>query len=115
MRKKIAHEEPPYYAYFEHPDGSWYMLWITRTQPKTSRGHKWHVHASFDKYKTALPNLESEWHKKPYGMSNWDFDSLDNAVKYFHEDRFLLRLKHGYELMIASIPKDWLPEELCAH
>ena len=87
------------------------MLWMTRTQPKTVRGHKWHVHASFDKYRTALPNLESKWYEKPYGMWNWDSDSLENSVKRFYEDRFLLRLKHGYELVTANIPEDWLPEE----
>ena len=111
MERRIIHETPPYYAYFEHPDGSWYMLWMTRTRPKTLRGHEWHVHASFDKHGTTLPNLESEWYKKPYGMSNWDFASLDEAVEHFHEERFLLRLKHGYELLVANIPEDWLTED----
>ena len=111
MKKQIAHGDPPYYAYFEHQDGSWYMLWMTRTQPKTSHGHRWHVHASYDKHRTSLPNLESKWHEKPYGMRNWDFSSLDDAAKHFHEERFLLRLKHGYQLVVANIPEDWLPEE----
>jgi hypothetical protein len=44
-------------------------------------------------------------------MANWDFDSLDEAIDYFHKDRFLLRLEHGYELIAANIPKDWLPED----
>jgi len=108
MEKRVVHEGPPYYAYFEHPDGSWYMLWMTRTEPKTQRGHEWHVHASFDKHRTTLPNLESRWYEKLYGMSNWDFDSLDEAVSYFYEERFLLRLKHEYKLITANIPADWL-------
>lgn len=111
LERRIVHIDSPYYAYFEHPDGSWYMLWMTQTQPKTTRGHNWHVHASFDKYRTTLPNLESRWYDKPYGMSNWDFDSLDEAVEYFHKERFLLRLEHGYELIAANIPEDWLSED----
>ena len=87
------------------------MLWMTRTKPRTSRGHRWHVHASFDKYRTSLPNLESKWYERPYGMRDWDFDSVDDAAKHFYEERFLLRLKHGYELVIANIPGDWLSEE----
>ena len=110
MDKKIVHEEPPYYAYFEHSDGSWYMLWMTQTKPKTERGHGWHVHASFDKYRTSLPNLESRWYEKPYGMSNWDFGSLNDAADYFYNKRYLLRLKHGYEVIRANIPEDWLPK-----
>jgi hypothetical protein len=111
MGKKIVHEDPPYYAYFEHSDGSWYMLWMTRSRPKTTRGHEWHVHASFDKHRTSMPNLESNWHEKPYGMSNWDFGSLEEAIDYFYNKRFLLRLKHGYDLIAANIPEDWLPEK----
>lgn len=87
------------------------MLWMTSTKPRTSRGHRWHVHSSFDKHGAALPNLDSRWYEQPYGMSNWDFDSFDSAVKYFYEERFLLRLEHGYELVAANIPGDWLPEE----
>lgn len=109
--KKILHGEPLYYAFFEHPDGSWYMLWMTSSEPKTQRGHRWHVHASYDKYGTSSPNLDSEWHKKPYGMSNWDFESLEEATEYFHEERFCLRLEHGYELIIANIPEDWMPKD----
>jgi len=111
MGKKIVHGDPPYYAYFEHSDGSWYMLWMTETLPKTSRGHSWHVHAAFDKHGTSLPNLDSKWYEKPYGMRNWDFGSFDDAAKHFYEERFLLRLKHGYKLMAANIPRYWLPEE----
>lgn len=111
LERKIIHEGPPYYAYFEHTDGSWYMLWMTRTDPKTLRGHEWHVHASFDKYGSTMPKLESGWYEKPYGTSNWDFDSLEDAIDYFYKERFLLRLKHGYKLIIASIPRDWIPEE----
>jgi hypothetical protein len=87
------------------------MLWMTRTQPKTQRGHQWHVHASFDKYRTSLPNLQSRWYEKPYGISDWDFGSFEEAADYFYKERFLLRLKHGYELIVANIPESWLPEE----
>jgi hypothetical protein len=111
MKKKIVHEEPPYYAYFQHDDGSWYMLWMTQTDPKTERGHEWHVHASYDKYGSTSPNLESKWYERPYGTANWDFDSLESAIDHFYKERFLLRLKHGYELIMANIPEEWIMDE----
>ena len=57
MKKQINHDKPPYYAYFEHADGSWYMLWMTHTKPKTERGHDWHVHATFEKHDVTKPNI----------------------------------------------------------
>ena len=107
MKKQIIHEKPPYYAYFEHAYGNWYMLWMTHTKPKTERGHDWHVHATFEKHDATKPNLDSEWYEKPYGTSNWDFDSFEKALEYFYKERYLLRLQHGYELVIANIPEDW--------
>ena len=107
MKKRITHNKPPYYAYFEHADGSWYMLWMTHTKPKTERGHDWHVHATFEKHDATKPNLDSEWYEKPYGTSNWDFDSFEKALEYFYKERYLLRLQHGYELVIANTPEDW--------
>ena len=41
MPKSLPH------GFFRHPDGSWYRLWITRSEPKTPRGHPWHVHANY--------------------------------------------------------------------
>src|SRR5690242_20663265 len=48
-RRCRAMADEPIHAFFRHPDGSWYRLWITHTEPKTPRGHIWHVHASYDK------------------------------------------------------------------
>ncbi|HSE83618.1 MAG TPA: hypothetical protein VLB01_03630 [Thermodesulfobacteriota bacterium] len=103
----IKFDGPPYYAYFEHPDGSWYMVWMTHTDPKTEHGHPWHVHATYDKFGAVRPNLEIRWYEQPYGTKNWDFDTLEEAVSYFYHERYLLRLKHGYRLVIANIPKEW--------
>jgi hypothetical protein len=44
----ITHGNPPYHAYLEHTDGSWYMVWMTETFPKTERGHRFHVHSNHD-------------------------------------------------------------------
>src|SRR5438045_8017143 len=78
--------ETPYYAHFEHPDGSWYLLWVTHTQPQTERGHPWHVHASFDKHGGIQPVISAEgWNMGAYGMHNWDFDDEAAAVSAFSE------------------------------
>lgn len=106
-RPALVHGDPPYYAYFEHPDGSWYMLWMTHTIPKTARGHPWHVHATYDKHGATRPDLNSPWHEQPYGMRNWDFDTLADAIDYFYKQRYLLRIKHGYYLKAGKIPRDW--------
>jgi len=103
----ITHSGPPYYAYFEHTDGSWYMLWMTYTEPKTEHGHPWHVHTTYDKLGAVKPNLEARWYEQPYGMKNWDFDTLEEAVFYFYHKRYLLRLRHGYRLVIGNIPEEW--------
>ena len=69
----MSTDSRPIYAHFTHPDGSWYRLWITQTQPKTERGHPWHLHASYDKTGTIAPIGGTLWYQQSYGMSNWDF------------------------------------------
>ncbi|HET9223141.1 MAG TPA: hypothetical protein VFO07_11580 [Roseiflexaceae bacterium] len=97
--------ETPYYAHFEHDDGSWYLLWITHSQPKTERGHPWHVHASFDKHGGLQPVPGGEgWNMGPYGMHNWDFDGEDQALKEFGE-RLRARLDRGYRIVRAQLPE----------
>ena len=93
----------PIYASFHHPDGSWYRLWITETQPKTERGHRWHLHASYDKTGTMAPIAGTPWHEQLYGMANWDFDSEEDAVTGFRE-RAAERLNHGYEVREGAVP-----------
>lgn len=93
----------PVYALFRHPDGSWYRLWITHAEPKTERGHPWHVHATYDKTGSIAPVAGTLWYEQPYGMSNWDFDSEADALAAFRE-RAEERLKHGYELREGAIP-----------
>ena len=94
----------PRYAYFEHPNGSWYRLWITHTFPKTARGHPWHVHATYDKTGTMAPISDTRWYEQPYGIANWDFTNETDAVKAFrvHADE---RLAHGYALCEGTIPR----------
>ncbi len=91
--------EIPYYGHFEHPDGSWYILWVTHTRPWTARGHPWHVHATFDKSGAIKPIPESDIGSfGTYGMHNWDFETEAEAVTAF-DRRFQARLEHGYELV----------------
>jgi hypothetical protein len=92
------------FAHFRHADGSWYRLWITRTQPKTERGNPWHVHASYDKSGTLAPVAGTDWYEQPYGMSNWDFQSEDDALAAFSA-RAAERLEHGYELREGTLPE----------
>lgn len=97
--------ETPYYAHFEHPDGSWYLLWVTHTRPRTARGHPWHVHASFDKQGGLQPVVSGDsWNMGAYGMLNWDFDEESAALAGFDE-RFQLRLEHGYYVVRAQLPE----------
>ena len=95
--------EKPVYAFFRHADGSWYRLWLTRSDPKTARGHVWHVHASYDKAGTTAPVAGVEWYEQPYGMANWDFDSRSAAVAEFRR-RAEERIGHGYELRDGDVP-----------
>lgn len=96
-------ETLPVYALFRHSDGSWYRLWITASEPKTERGHRWHVHASYDKTGTMAPVAGTDWYTLPYGMSNWDFDSREAAVEAFCQ-RAEERLSHGYEIRESRLP-----------
>lgn len=93
------------YAHFEHPDGSWYRLWMTHTEPKTERGHPWHLHAAYDKTGTIAPLEGPEWRHAPYGMANWDFDEEAEAERAFLA-RAQLRLDHGYHLLEGVLPQD---------
>ncbi|HSH79384.1 MAG TPA: hypothetical protein VLA19_12750 [Herpetosiphonaceae bacterium] len=90
------------YAHFTHPDSSWYRLWITHSQPKTERGHPWHLHASYDKSGTIAPIGGTRWYEQPYGMSNWDFDVEDDVLAAFRA-RAAERLEHGYELREGAV------------
>ena len=96
--------QTPYYAHLEHPDGSWYLLWVTQTQPRTARGHAWHVHASFDKQGGLQPVVGPGWNMGAYGMHNWDFDDQASALREFDE-RFQKRLEHGYRVVRAQLPE----------
>jgi hypothetical protein len=93
------------HALFRHPDGSWYRLWVTRTEPKTERGHPWHLHATYDKTGTVAPIAGTLWYEQPYGMSNWDFDTEGEVQAAFRE-RANERLEHGYELREGAIPEE---------
>ena len=94
----------PVYALFQHPDGSWYRLWITRTVPKTERGHPWHLHATYDKTGTIAPVADSAWYDQSYGMDNSDFDTEAEAFAAFRE-RAEERLAHGYALRQGAVPE----------
>ena len=94
-----------HFAHFTHPDGSWYRLWITHSQPKTERGHPWHLHASYDKSGTIAPVAGTRWYEQPYGMSNWDFAEEADAIAAFRT-RSSERLKHGYELREGAIAEE---------
>lgn len=91
-------------AHFDHPDGSWYRLWITHSEPKTERGHRWHLHATYDKSGTLTPVVDSRWYEQPYGMANWDFDTQEEAVAAFQQ-RIEERIAHGYKLRADDHPK----------
>jgi hypothetical protein len=92
------------FAHFGHADGSWYRLWITHSQPKTERGHAWHVHATYDKSGTITPVAGTRWYDQPYGMANWDYDSYAEAEHAFTA-RANDRLRNGYELREGALPE----------
>jgi len=102
----MSHDLP--HASFHHPSGAWYRLWITRTEPKTERGHAWHLHASFDRTGTIAPVAGTNWYELPYGMKNWDYDSRDEAHAAFLT-RARERLRHGYAVREGSVPGDASP------
>lgn len=96
MPKSLPH------AFFRHPDGSWYRLWMTRSEPKTPRGHPWHVHANYDKSGSMSPVAGVEWYDQPYGIANWDFDEEADARGEFSR-RAMERFRRGYELREGSL------------
>ena len=87
--------ENPVFAEFTHRDGSWYRLWITQSEPKTERGHPFHLHANYDKTGTMAPVAGTDWYEQPYGMANWNFETFEEAQEAF-EERAEERLAHGY-------------------
>ena len=95
--------DTPVYAFFRHPDGSWYRLWVTHSEPKAARGHRLHVHASYDKAMSTAPVAGWPWFEQEYGMANWDFDTRADAVAELHR-RAEERFAHGYELCEGAIP-----------
>ena len=76
---------------------------MTHSDPKTPRGHEWHVHASYDKAGSTAPVAGVAWFEQPYGMANWDFDSRAEALAEFRR-RAQDRIAHGYELREGSVP-----------
>ena len=90
------------HAFFRHPDGSWYRLWVTHSEPKTARGHAWHVHASYDQAGATAPVAGVKWFEQPYGMANSDFDSPEEAAAEFRR-RAAERVEHGYELREGNV------------
>ena len=91
-----------YYVALRHPDGRWYRLWMTNTEPKTGRGHPWHVHANYDLSWTVEPRSGDDWFERPYGISNWDFNTYEQALDAFLE-RFEMRLGHGYAVEATNM------------
>ena len=49
------------------------MLWMTRTFPKTSRGHPWHVHIRWNKWGGRKPARNWPWWERLWGKANRDF------------------------------------------
>lgn len=101
----VSHGPPPYYAYLEHPDGRWYATWMTHTEPRTERGHPWHVHADYSTEKRLRLSRDDNWFMAQYGMRNWDFDRLEEAVGFFLRERLQARLERGYRLVQAHLPE----------
>lgn len=99
-------DESIYHAYFEHPDGSWYMLWMT--YDKERRG--WGVHANYDKSGVTKPKLERDWYGQPHGDKNWRFNTMEEALDHFYRKRYIPRIKHGYRLIMGNVPDGWLRE-----
>lgn len=110
LESQESAQTPQLRAHFVHRDGSWYRLWITRSAPKTERGHPWHLHASYDKTGTVAPIAGTRWYDAAYGMANWDYDSADEAVTAFRT-RAQERRAHGYELREGALPPLPAPRE----
>ena len=91
------------FALFRHDDGSWYRLWMTQADPKTARGHRWHLHATYDKTGTIAPVGGTRWWDLPYGMANWVFVDEEEARAAFRE-RAEQRLRRGYKVAEGGVP-----------
>ncbi|MER3446914.1 MAG: hypothetical protein C4291_08765 [Candidatus Dadabacteria bacterium] len=99
--KAVFGELPVYYAYFEHPDGSWYMLWMIKDK------RDWSVYANYDKSGVNKPKLEREWYRQSHGDKNWRFNTMEEALDHFYRKRYIPRIKHGYRLIVGNIPDGW--------
>ena len=93
----------PLYSFFWHSDGSWYRMWVTHTEPKSTQGRPWHLHVIYDKTGTISPVAGGRWYEQPYGMRNWDFKTSEQAQAAYI-NRAQERLRHGYELREGVIP-----------
>ncbi|HEX3035286.1 MAG TPA: hypothetical protein VHT73_09150 [Thermodesulfobacteriota bacterium] len=103
IKPAVTFGEPPYYAYFRHPDGSWYMLWMTFIDGKENR---WNVHATYDKKGLTEPKLDGEWYRELHGEKNWKFNTKEDALDHFYQKRYLPRIKHGYILVRGNLPEE---------
>lgn len=103
----VRHGEPPYFAYLEHPDGRWYATWMTHTQPRTERGHPWHVHADYSSETRMSFQRGGDWPLALYGMRNWDFDTLEEAVAFLVRERLAPRLAAGYQVVEGRLPTEF--------
>jgi hypothetical protein len=102
-----THGAPPFFAYLEHPEGKWYAVWMTRTEPRTSSGHPWHVHAEYSSEERLAFKRAPGWYTAPYGMRNWDFDTLEEAADHFVRERLTPRFKNGYTLVEGHLAEGW--------
>lgn len=107
MESTITTGAPPYYAYLEHPDGAWYMVWMTHTFPKTPRGHPWHVHLRWNKWGGRKPWLDWQWWERRWGNANRDFNDPNDAVNEFYFNRYLPRIAHGYRVVSGHLAPGW--------
>ena len=71
-----------FYAVFEK-GVQWYYLWTTETEPKTTRGHKFHVHADYDLVGNTILVLSKNWYRKLFGIMNHDFNDRTEMIEDF--------------------------------
>jgi hypothetical protein len=103
VKSEVTYGKPPYYAYFRHPDGSWYMLWMTFINGQEDC---WNVHATYDKKGLSQPKLDGEWYRQLRGDKNWRFNTKEEALDHFYKKRYLPRVKHGYILVRGNLPEE---------
>ncbi len=106
-QRTVTRGFPPFFAYLEHPDGRWYAVWMTRTEPRSQRGHPWHVHADYSSEDRMRFGLAHDWYQATYGMRNWDFDTVEEAATSFWTERVQPRLQHGYQIRAAHLADGW--------